>query len=119
MYYINRSVNNASDDFLIKYNEYNVESNFVFSTYQTKVTMTSSTFNNISCDFKEGSIKANASYFENTDIYFVDTNINLIDVDGVKMNVKVNGGTFSIDDETIDIDAPYQIEELNKKVSDK
>ena len=101
MYYINRNVTNDSDEFLIKYNEYTAESNFVFSTYQTKVSITSSTFKNVKCDFKEGSIKANASYFENTDMYFEKTNINLIDIDGIKMNVKVNGGTFSIDDETI------------------
>lgn len=101
MYYINRNVTNASDEFLIKYNEFSVDSTISFVTYQTKITITSSTFDNVSCNFKYGSIKANASYFENTDMYFEETNINLIDVDGVKMNVKVNGGTFSIDDETI------------------
>lgn len=104
MYYINRDVIDASDEFLVKYNEFNLDSNFIFSIYQTKVTITSSTFDNLSCNLKEGSIKANASYFKNTDMYFMNTNINLIDVDGIKMNVKVDGGTFSFDDETIKTD---------------
>ncbi len=101
MYYINRNVTNPSDEFLVKYNEYDTDSSISFITYQTKITMTSSTFDNMTCNLKYGSVKANASYFGNTDIYLEETNVNLIDVDGIKMNVKVNGGTFSIDDETI------------------
>ena len=104
MYYINRNVIDARDDFLIKYNEFISKSNFVFSTYKTKVVITSSSFNDVSCDFKEGSVKINASYLADTNMHFIDTYVNFIDVDGIKMNVDVNGGSFAFDDENIKTD---------------
>ena len=52
---------------------------------KTNVKISSSLFNEVDCNFKEGKIGINSSYLKNTDIYFIETIVNLIDVDGVRV----------------------------------
>lgn len=101
---VNKNVSNEENEFLKKYNATNLNSNLILNTYKTNVEITSSLFNEVDCDFKEGKISINSSYLKNTDMYFMDTTINLIDVDGIHMDVDVDGGIFSFDDETITTD---------------
>lgn len=103
LYNINKDTvtSNDTDEFLTKYNYYKTLLSLEMKMYLADCEFISSSFDNMSLDLQEGTLDISYSYIKESNIKFADTTVNLIDVDGVLMNVDVNGGIFSYDNENI------------------
>ncbi len=107
MYYINRNTittpkeSDANYEYTTRYNNYKSLSVIDVITNEVDMEINSSTFECFISKFEFGTLDINNSYIKESSIDFMDTTIQLIDVDGLTMNVNVNGGIFSYDLETI------------------
>lgn len=100
MYYINKDTI-TNDDAYEKYNTYKMILNLQLDMYLTDMEMISSNIDNASIKVEEGTFDITGTYIKESQIYLQNTTMRLIDVDGVTMNLDVNGGIFSFDNENI------------------
>lgn len=100
MYYINKDTI-TNDEAYEKYNTYKMILNLQLDMYLTDMEMISSNIDNTSIKVEEGTFDITGTYIKESQIYLQNTTMRLIDVDGVTMNLDVNGGIFSFDNENI------------------